>query len=79
MTKAYKQTCIKPENVYKTAVKFVLERDVGVVRMFGVVGCSGVSEVVRCLDGLWLQLRCCAHNRYGPLFSSIGVVRVEQR
>ena len=64
-------------------VKFVLERDVGDVQMFRVVGCSGVSEVVgcsgvsevvRCSDGLWLQLRCCTHNRYGPLFQSIGVV-----
>ena len=37
-------------------VKFVLERDFGVVRIFGVVGYSEVSEVVGCLDGLWLQL-----------------------
>ena len=64
---------------FEYTVKFMLERDVGVVRMFGVVGCSGVSEVVRCSDGLWLQLRCCAHNRYGPLFQSIGVVGDERR
>ena len=62
-----------------SCVKFMLECDVGVVRIFGVVGCSGVSEVVGCSDGLWLQLRCCAHNRYGPLFQSIGVVGDEQR
>ena len=38
------------------AVKFVLERDFGVVRIFGVVGSSEVSELVGCSDGLWLQL-----------------------
>ena len=37
-------------------VKFVLERDFGVVRIFGVVGSSEVSELVGCSDGLWLQL-----------------------
>ena len=37
-------------------VKFVLECDFGIVWMFGVVGCSEVSKVVGCLDGLWLQL-----------------------
>ena len=38
------------------SVKFVLERDFGVVQIFGVVGFSEVSEVVGCSDGLWLQL-----------------------
>ena len=60
-------------------VKFVLERDFGVVRIFGVVGFLEVSEVVGCSDGLWLQLWCCAHNRYSPLFRSIGVVGDERR
>ena len=60
-------------------VKFVLERDFGVVRIFGVVRCLEVLEVVGCLDGLWLQLRCCAHNRYGPVFRSVGDVGDEQR
>ena len=41
---------------FEYTVKFVLERDFGVVWIFRVVGCSGVSEVVRCSDGLWLQL-----------------------
>ena len=41
---------------FKYTVKFVLERDFGVVRIFGVVGFSEVSEVVGCSDRLWLQL-----------------------
>ena len=44
------------EEVWVDHVKFVLERDFGVVRIFGVVGFSEVSEVVGCLDRLWLQL-----------------------
>ena len=55
--------------------KSVLECDFGVVRRFGIVECLEMSEVVRCLDGLWLQLQCCAHNRYDPVFWSIGDVR----
>ena len=42
--------------INQLAVKFVLERDFGVVLIFGVVGSSEVSEFVGCSDGLWLQL-----------------------
>ena len=36
----------------------------------GDVGDVGDDQWRWSLNGLWLQLLCCAHNRYGPLFQS---------
>ena len=41
--------CATPSCLY---VEFMLERDFGIVWMFGVVRYSEVLEVVRCSDGL---------------------------
>ena len=50
------QVIVSIEWKFEYTVKFVLERDFGVVQIFGVVRSSEVSEFVGCSDGLWLQL-----------------------